>query len=105
MDRKILITAIALLMTAPAFAELTVDDASSPAYLKNHGYSDTVIWATQKTKYDVNGEKWVQPDEEEKYNPFIRVCRKVFMYFDPALDNKTFFNNHNINSTTRYDDL
>lgn len=105
MNKKFLVTLTALLITVPAFAELTVDDASSPAYLKNHGYSDTTIWATQKSKYDVNGEKYVEPDSEQKYPRFIRAARKVFMYFDPALDDHKFFNNHNINSTTRYDDL
>lgn len=106
MDKRFLITAIVLFLTIPAFAELTVDDVVSPGYLKNHGHSKATIWMTQKTIATTNGEVLEETVENEKYNwPVIKQVRRFFMYLDPALDDHSFFNNHNINTTTRYDDL
>ena len=105
MDKKFLITALTLFLTLPAFAELTVDDLVSPDYLKNHGYSNSIIWSAQKSMATTNGEVLNEPIEKPIYNkPVIKQLRKFFMYIDPALDNHSF-NNHNINTTTRYDDL
>lgn len=106
MNKKFLIMAVLLLVAIPAIAELTVDDTVSPAYLKNSGYSDSSIWTARKTVASINGEELKPPVEKEFYNlPVIKQVRRFFTYIDPALDENTFYNDHNVNFTTRYDDL
>ena len=105
MKKSFLIIGLTLFIAIPAIAELTIDDTVSPGYLKNHGHSDATIWAVQKSIATTNGEELEEPVNELYERPVIKQIRKVFMYFDPALDSHTFMNNHNINSTTRYDDL
>lgn len=106
MKNRFLITGLALIFAIPAFAELTVDDTISQDYLKNHGYSNAIINTTQKLVAEHNGEPYTEPVENEMYNqPAIKFVRRLFMYLDPALDDHSFSNNHNINTTPRYDDL
>ena len=106
MKRIFLITFLALLTgSSMAFAELTTDDVASPAYLKNHGHSDAIIWSVEKSIATVNGEQLEEPVNERYERPFIKQVRQFFMYIDPALDDHKFMNNHNIETTTKYTDL
>ncbi len=106
MKKRFFIIGLLAIFALPAFAELTVDDTISKDYLKNHGYSDAIVRATHKSVAQISGEPTVEVAEKESYNrPVIKHLRKFFMYIDPALDNGSFWNNHNINTTTRYDDL
>jgi len=90
----------------PAYAELTVDDTVSGVYLKNHGYSKSSINVVNKKITEVNGEEYKKPVENEFYEtPVAKYVRRFFMYIDPALDDESFSNNHNINTTTRWNDL
>lgn len=110
MKRNLIIfSSIAFLTLAlPSFAELTVDDASSIDYLKNHQHSNSAIYATQKSKAMANGEKYnIEPEEtfDEYYEkPVIKQVRRLLMYLDPALDDHSFLNEHQINTTTKYND-
>lgn len=106
MKKRYFIIGLALILALPALAELTVDDAVSRDYLKNHGYSNAVINATQKNIAQIAGEPLAEPAEREYYQkPFVKFIRRVVMYIDPALDDHSFMNDHNINTTPRYDDL
>jgi len=108
MKRNLIIFSSIAVLTLPVFAELTVNDSSSVDYLKNHQHSDSAIYATQKTKAMVNGEKYaVEPEEtfDEYYDkPVIKQVRRILMYLDPALDDHSFLHEHQINSTTKYND-
>jgi hypothetical protein len=98
MKRKILVICLALLFSTPAFAELTVDDAVSPDYMKNN--------ATQKVIAQNNGEALEEPVEKEYYNkPVVKFVRRVFMYIDPSLDDHSFENDHDIKISPQYNDL
>lgn len=106
MKTKFLIATLVLFITIPAFAELTVKDVTDDGYLQNHGHSKEAIWGVKKSIAEVNGEELKRPVENEKYNrPVIKQIRWFFKYLDPALDDEKFMNDHNINPTTRYDDL
>jgi len=105
MKRIFLITFLALLTGSNlVFAELTTDDVASPAYLKNHGHSDAIIWAVEKSIANVSGEPLEEPVNEKYQQPVIKKIRQFFMYIDPALDDHKFMN-HDINPSTRYSDL
>lgn len=107
MKRKVLILGlIAMTAALPACAELTVEDATSRDYMYNHGYSNAFINATQKTKAQTNGEALAEPVEKESYNrPFTKYVRRFFMYIDPAYDDHSFMNDHQIHTSPSIDDL
>ncbi len=105
MKKRFLITSLLLMLAIPAFAELTVEDTISRDYLKNHGYSNAFVNTTHKLVAEHNGEAYTEPVENEMYNqPSIKFIRRLFMYLDPSLDDYSI-DNHNINTTPRYDDL
>ena len=103
--KRILFIMCFALLTVPAWAELTVDDAASPKYLKNHGYSNSSTWAVEKSVANVHGEELEEPVKEVYKYPVIKYVRKFFMYIDPALDDHQFMNNHDINPSSVYTDL
>lgn len=106
MKKSLLILMLTAFITIPAFAELTVDDTTSPEYLKNNGYSSALTVTINKSKAQANGEPLTEPIEKEEYNqPFFKFVRRVFMYIDPALDNHTFMNDHDIHTSPSFDDL
>ena len=106
MKKKFVILGLISLFMLPAYAELTVKDTVSPEYLKNHGYSDAIINATQKSIAQSNGEALTDPVEKHYYNqPIVKFVRKFFMYLDPAYDDHSFMNDHNIHTSPHYEDL
>lgn len=106
MERKFLITCLLMLFALPTFAELTVEDTVSPEYLKNNGYSQATINATQKSIAQSNGEPLAEPIENRAYqNPVIKFVRRVFMYVDPSLDDHSFMNDHEIHTSPNFNDL
>lgn len=106
MKKTLLLIALIGFIALPALAELTVEDVSSDAYLKNHGYSSAVVNAVNKTKAQVNGEPLAEPVEREEYNiPVVKYFRKFIMYLDPSLDDHSFMNDHEIHTSPSYQDL
>lgn len=107
MKRKILIIGLAALIAAPVFAELTVDDAVSRDYLKNHGYSDSNINAIRKSIARANGETLQEPVEKNYYkNPCVKFVRRFVMYLDPAMDDHSFGTDYDMSRpVARYDQL
>ena len=98
----ILIMAISLL---PVYA-LTIDETTSYDYLRKHGHSDALIDAVHFEKAVINGEEYISMDKQKHQNDFFLVkwVRRLFTYFDPALDDGTF-NDHNIKITPQVNDL
>ena len=106
MKKILFIAGILALMTLPACAEFTVDDTVSESYLRNHEYSDATIQIVNKKIADVNGEEYKRPVEKEYYEtPVTKYVRSFFMYIDPALDDHSFSNNHQIHTTPSWYDL
>lgn len=88
MKLKALLTLIATAVTFPAFAILTDAESTSADYLRNHGYSTTTAELVQLQKAQINGTKYVAPEEPEYYNAKgVKAVRKFFIYLDPALKN------------------
>lgn len=106
MRKNLFIIGLLILIAAPAFAELTVDDVVSPEYMRNKGYSQATINATQKVIAQSNGEPLAEPLEHKYYGKgFFKAVRRVFTYIDPSLDDHSFMNDHEIRTTPRFDDL
>ncbi len=107
MKKYLLILGLTAIFTAlPACAEFTVEDGVSRDYLKNHGYSNSTVRAVEKSMAQTSGVPLAEDIENPYYErPVIKQVRRFFMYLDPALDEHSFMNDHNVNSTTRYDDL
>lgn len=106
MKKHLLIIGLTVLFALPSFAELTVEEAVSPDFMRNHGYSSALINATQKSIAQSNGEPLTEPIEKEYYNqPFVKFVRRVFMYIDPSLDDHSYMNDHDIRLTPSYEDL
>ena len=106
MKKNLLIIGVLSFLCAPAYAELTVDDTVNPEYLRNHGYSSNAVYYTQKQIAQYSGNPYKQSIEKEYYgNPVVKHVRRFFMYMDPALDDHSFMNDHDIKGTTTYTDL
>lgn len=101
-----LISLSALFIALPCCAELTTSDTVSEDYLRSHGYSSAFINATQKSVSQANGE-YTPTDYERKIfkKGIVRGVRRFFMYLDPAYDDKSFMNNHNIHTAPNIGDL
>ncbi|MDR1168297.1 MAG: hypothetical protein LBK53_05330 [Heliobacteriaceae bacterium] len=104
MKNKLLI--LMLLITAPALAgEFTVDDAASREYLINHGHSQVIYNAIERTKAQVNGTPYDETAGAEYPDSGpVKWVRSFFMYFDPALDSEAFMK-HDIKFAPQIDDL
>ena len=106
MKKRLLILTLTALFTLPAYAELTVKDTTNPGFMKNQGYSSSFVQTTQKSIARANGEPLTEPIEKEYYNqPVIKAVRRFFMYIDPAYDDHSYMNDHNIKTSPSYDDL
>lgn len=104
-NRFLILTLIGLIAASiPANAELTTADTASQEYLKNHGYSDAMIEATQYTKARANGESYT-PEKNPFYEKApIKQIRYFFMNVDPAYDDDSFMK-HDIKTSPHWRDL
>lgn len=92
-----------------SYAYITTEDTSSEEYIQNHGHSDEMSRLIDLQHAQINGTKtnYVAPAKwHDKWTDkkSIKLVRKVFMYFDPGLDDGLFMQ-HNIDYANRYDDL
>ena len=106
MKKILLAVFVYMAFTLPSFAVVTPEEVKSEDYIINHGHSNEMARLMDLQDSQVNG---IQSDYKSK-NPAwyaekkVSFVRKVFMYFDPALDDEKFMQ-HNINYTNRWDDL
>ena len=102
----LIVSALTIIANLPSFAELTVQDTTSEEYLKNQGYSKSVINAVQRSKCVASGEKYVAPvDKGYQRNPIVKFVKRIITYIDPALDDDSFYNKHNIHTSPSIEDL
>ena len=84
--RKNLLLIMALFFAfGTANAAISVNQLTEPDYVINNGYSEATAEEVMIMKNRVSG----QPSEplfEKKHNAFIRFCRNIYGYLDPASD-------------------
>ena len=85
--RKNLLLVIALFMAIciQTNASVTVEQLTEPDYVINNGLSEATAEEIMIVKNRIAG-KPAEPLYEQKHNKFIRFCRNVFGYIDPAQD-------------------
>lgn len=86
MRKILLITALfAAFSVSQAQAIVTTEQMTEPDYVINNGYSEAAAEEILLIKNRVNG-KPAEPIYERGHNKFVRFCRNVYGYLDPAQD-------------------
>lgn len=97
---------VLLAINLPSFAAITPEEAMSETYIQNHGHSDEMSKLIDLQNAQINCTKtnYISKDPAWYADKKVSFIRKVFMYFDPGLDDGHFMQN-NIDFTNRWNDL
>lgn len=107
MKKLLSILFVFMTVSIPCFAYITTDESTSETYIQNHGHSDEMSRLIDLQNAQINGVKSVYKGTDPDWytsNKRVNFIRKVFMYFDSALDDGKFMQN-DIHYTNKYDDL
>lgn len=107
MKKQLLLVALAAIMLQlQAGASVTVQESTSPTYLRNSGYSALTADTVEVSKARSTGIAYYTPDERDlkTSNAFVRFWRKFYAYFDPAQEDYSFFH-HDSKAAPSYTDL
>ena len=86
MKRSLLIVLALFMAFAPkANASVTVEQTTDPEYVVNSGYSELTAEEVYLAKKRLNGEP-AEPLYTKSRNKFVRFCKNVYAYIDPAAD-------------------
>lgn len=90
MKAKNLLIAISIagIINLPSMAEITPAEARSEQYILNHGHSEETARLLNLQHKQITG-KQVEPADSQMSWP-VRWYRKIFGYFDPAIDDGSF---------------
>ncbi|MBQ3310851.1 hypothetical protein IJG72_02105 [bacterium] len=83
--KKIILTTFFVLMAGAAFAEVTVEEASSKEYLLNSGFSELMTEHVNLVKAMANNEEY----KSGRRGGYKYVLRKIRQYIDPGYDDGT----------------
>lgn len=94
-----------VLLSSPSFAT-TAEGFATPEYLRNNGYSNSMVDMVEYSKASSVGEKYINQEEvDHMYDTkFKTIVRKFFKYFDPAVDDGKFLD-HDIKLSPSPNDL
>ena len=102
--RKNLLLALALFTFAciQSNAAVTVEQSTEPDYIINSGYSEATAEEIMLLKNRASG----KPAEPvyEKHNKFVRFCRNLYGYLEPAQDTDERIH-HDIHMSPNFRDL
>ncbi len=104
--KLLLIALLAITVQMQSQAAISVDQASSPEYLRNKGFSGQTADMITVSKARAIGEEYYTKDELafKKQNKFVRFWRKLYVYTDPAAEDYSFYH-HETNTVPSYQDL
>ena len=88
----------------PTMASMTVEESTDAEYLINAGYSQAVAEDIFMLKNRANG-KAIEPLYEKSQNKFVRFCKKVYAYMDPAYSEPDARLHHDVNLSPSASDL
>lgn len=89
-------------------AAITPEEASSQTYLDNHGHSPEIVRLIDLQGAQINGVQSAYKSSDPdwyKTNKPVNFIRKVFIYFDPGLDDDRFGAKNQIKFTDKWDEL
>lgn len=92
-----------LALKLPSLAVITPEETTSEVYIHGHGYSDEMFRLIDLEHSYINctQPKYKSKDPALYSDKRVNAIRKVFMYFDPGLDNEKFMK-HNIKYTNTW---
>lgn len=92
MKKTLAILFVYCALMLPSFATITGDEATSPEYLENHGYSQEMIRLIDLQHAQFDGQKSTYKKREPAYYSYFPVkwIRKAFIYLDCGLDDGKF---------------
>ena len=86
MKRSLLyLTFLSVLFIAPAIADVTVEETTDAEYLINAGFSQVMAEDVFMQKNRANG-KSIEPLYEKSQNKLVKICKKLYAYLDPSID-------------------
>jgi hypothetical protein len=103
--KKNLILAAALFTFAcvQSNAAITVEQMTEPDYVINNGYSEATAEEVMLIKNRANG-KPSEPAYLKSKNKFVRFCRNMYGYLDPAQDTDERIH-HDVHMSPNFRDL
>ena len=99
----LLLSTLVALVSMPVMAAVTVEETTDSEYLINSGYSQIMAEDVFMSKNRVNG-KTIEPLYEKSQNKFVKACRKLYAYIDPAQDEADRLH-HDIKMSPVFSDL
>ena len=85
--KKVLFSLMILgLCTIPSGASITVEETTDAEALINSGFSQSFAEDIFIQKNRVTG-KPIEPLYEKSQNRFVKLCRKMYAYLDPGIEN------------------
>ena len=104
MRRELLLGIILTAFIAtPCLAEVTIEESTDAEFLLNSGYSEIMAEDVFMLKNRANG-KPIEPLYEKSQNKFVKACKKIYAYIDPAYEAQDKLH-HNISPSPSWSDL
>ena len=101
--KRSLLLVLCTFVAIPAMAAVTVEESTDVEYLLNSGYSQLTAEDVFMQKNRVGG-KAVEPLYEKSQNKFVNVCKKIYAYIDPSIDEPDRLH-HDIKPSPSFTDL
>lgn len=101
--RVLLITTLLMFVCIQTKASVTVEQVTEPDYIVNSGYSEATAEQITVIKNRVSGQP-AEPIYAQSHNKFVRFCRNIYGYLDPAQDTDETIH-HNIHLSPSAKDL
>ena len=99
----ILVMALFTFACVQSNAAITVEQMTEPDYVINNGYSEATAEEIMLVKNRVNG-KPAESASLKSRNKFVRFCRNLYGYIDPAQDTDERIH-HDIHQSPNFKDL
>ena len=99
----ILVMALFTFTCVQSNAAITVEQMTEPDYIINNGYSEATAEEIMLIKNRTNG-KPAESASLKSRNKFVRFCRNLYGYLDPAQDTDERIH-HDIHMSPSYKDL
>ncbi len=104
MRRKLLFAmALSAFMVMPSLAAMTVEESTDAEYLINQGYSQAAAEDVFIQKNRATG-KPIEPLYEKTQNRFVKFCKTLYGYADPAQEEFDRIH-HDVKLSPSYSDL
>ena len=99
-----LLTILGLSITVPVMASVSIEETTDAEYLINSGYSQVTAEDVFMLKNRSTG-KPIEPLYEKSQNKFVKICKKIYAYIDPTIDDQDSRLHHDTQLSPSISDL